>query len=176
MNWWSNRSKHQWWVMSCFLISATSCCHPMHSQVTGLTQTQWPVLKVRVHWNYRISLQPFGTGMSVTTKDCFGQMINEVQTQSVKVRVEIQKNDAVVDPGQRWPWGHMLSAQSCVKFWESCFSVFSHITKRYAGLCRTQTTKTPTRWYKTDEPVRAYFASMAGWLYVMHYMFSATAI
>lgn len=28
---WSIRSKHQWWVMSCFLISATYCCHLMHS-------------------------------------------------------------------------------------------------------------------------------------------------
>lgn len=69
-------------------------------------------------------------------------MINEVQTQSIKVRVEIQKNDAVVNPGQRWQWGHMLSAQSCVKFWESCFVLFSHITKKYTGLCRTQKTKT----------------------------------
>lgn len=73
----------------------------MHSPVTGLTQTPCPLLKVRGHWYYGTSQQPLRTGMSFATKACFGQMINEVQTQSAKVRVEIQKNDAVVDPGQR---------------------------------------------------------------------------
>lgn len=42
----------------------------MHSPVTGLTRSPCPVLKVKGHCYYETSLQPFSTGMSVTTKDC----------------------------------------------------------------------------------------------------------
>lgn len=170
MNWWSNRSKHQWWVMSCFLISATNCCHPMHSPVTGLNQTPWPVLKVRGHWYYGTSLQPFGTGMSVTTKDCFGQMINEVQTQSVKVRVEIPKkwccsgsrSEVAMRP-------HALCSVMCEVLSRVSFCLVT--LQRDMLACVThRKQKTLTRWSKTDDPVRIYFASMSGWLYVMHYV------
>lgn len=169
---WSIRSKlitHHW---CCFLISATNCCHLMHSPLTGLTQTprhswRWEVIGIWdlsvLFWNRNV-----GDHKRLLWPDDHWSpnAIHKGQGWS-------PKNDGVVDPGQRWPWGHMLSAQSCVKFWELCFVLFSHITKRYVGLCRTQKTKTL---HGKGDIRRIYCAILcdllSGWLYI----FKSTAI